>query len=122
MDTEPKPLTIAEIAMRFEAVNAKVKALNQEIQQARQNKANAKRRLELKKAILTEEVRLKPDEYGCADLRKAFVCRSSQADDEILSIATLKLTGLLDERQRLQDYRDDLKEMGYNWRVEMRMT
>ncbi len=119
-DTTSQPLSIAEIALRFDQVNAKVKVLNLQIQQARQDKANAKRRLELRKALLTEEVRLKLDEYGCADLRKSYVTRNMQVEDEALSVAMLKLAGLLDERQRLQDYRDDLKEMSFNEREIMR--
>ena len=109
------PETIAEVNEALIRAHRLIKEQGEKVKSARQDKANAKRRLELARAKVVTN-----PEYTSDKTRWAEVVKQTENEAEELQAAALMFSAERDELQRLCDLRDDLKEIGYNIRQHMR--
>ena len=114
------PETLHEVNEALCKINEQIKPEAQKVAEARQNRANARRYYKLAYAKAIEEARQMPDKYTSDEARKSYAIIQTEKELEAQSATELVYSNALDERQRLEDYRDDLKEISYNLRAEVK--
>ncbi|MDD5543920.1 MAG: hypothetical protein PHX83_12170 [Acidobacteriia bacterium] len=115
-----KPLTLDEVNRDLAKAHEAVNLAGPRVARALQAKHEAKRRLELARAKKLEDARLDSEKYPSDKTRWAFAIVQTEQDSIALSAAELEYAVAKDELQRLNDWREDLYQQGYNLRTQMR--